>query len=162
MFGTVSRFQLSSCYFEVKLKNCRTFSTTGSKTAQDHDTNTTIVYSFCSVLELKSLYSSKHPNSYFCGQRTQSLPHLTTKLYQKEFDLSVWAAAVKLEGINCGAEDSFLVITLLVQDIVKLTSLCTVMLVFQYFPDHAGLSLHEEFHLEKRKFKENIKSPNLP
>lgn len=129
----MSRFQLSSCCFEVKLKNCRTFSAIGSKTAQDHDTNTTIVYSFCSVLGLESLYSSKHPNSYFCGQRTQSLPHLTTKLYQKEFDLSVWAAAVKLEGINCGAEDSFLVITLLVQDIVKLTSLCTVMLVFQYF-----------------------------
>lgn len=104
----MSRFQLSSCCFEVKLKNCRTFSATGSKTAQDHDTNTTIVYSFCSVLGLESLYSSKHPNSYFCGQRTQSLPHLTTKLYQKEFDLSVWAAAVKLEGINCGAEDSFL------------------------------------------------------
>lgn len=147
----MSRFQLSSCCFEVTLKNCRTFSATGSKTAQDHDTNTTIVYSFCSVLGLESLYSSKHPNSCFCGQRTQSLPHLTTKLYQKEFDLSVWAAVVKLE-----------VITLLVQDIVKLTSLCTVMLVFQYFPDHAGTSLHEEFHLEKRKFKEIIKSPNLP
>lgn len=75
--------------------------------------------------------------------------------------MSVWAAAVKLEGINCGAGASFLVITLLVQDIVKLTSLCTVMLVFQYFPVHAGFNMHEEFHLEKRKFKEIIKSPNL-
>lgn len=85
----VSKFQPSSSWFEVKLKNFEVIllhyfisfvqftTTTGSKTAPEQDSCLTAGTLFLDVEA--SPYSSKHV-SCLCDQKAQSLSHLTIKL----------------------------------------------------------------------------------